>query len=73
MTENRKEKFVENCSALSSFETRLPVTSLGRGVGLVRVRDPPTAMVMEDDVERKMEADSSDITPPANVRLVLLH
>ena len=73
MRENRKEKFVENCSALSSFETRLPVTPLGRGVALVRVTDPPTAMMMEDDGERRMEADSTDITLPSNVRLVLLH
>ena len=36
--------------------TELPVTPLGRGVALVRVTDPPTAMAMEDEGEGRMEA-----------------
>ena len=70
MTEKGKEKFVENCSTLSSFETRLPVTPLGRGVALVRVTDPPTAVVMEGVGERRMEAGSTEISPPTTVKLI---
>ena len=38
----------------------------------MRVRDPPTAMVMEDEGGGRMEADSTDISPPATVKLVLI-
>ena len=37
----------------------------------MRVTVPPTAMVMEDEGEGRMEADDTDITPPATVKLVL--
>ena len=72
MREREKEENFDNCSTVSSLEMRLPVTSLGRGVALVKVTDPPTAIVMEDEVERRMEVDSTDISPPATVKLVSL-
>ena len=52
---------VENSSTLSSFETRLPVTPLGRGVALVRVTDPPTVMMKEGEGEGRMEAGDTGI------------
>ena len=61
----RKKKI---CSTPSFFETRLPVTPLGRGVALVRVTDPPTAMVMEDEGRTRMEADSADISQTTTVK-----
>ena len=36
----------------------------------MRVRDPPTAMVMEDEGEGRMEAVIAEISPPATVKLV---
>ena len=37
----------------------------------MRETDSPTAMVMEDEGEGRMEADSTEISPPATVKLVL--
>ena len=56
---------------VSSLETILPVTPLGRGVALVRVIDPPTTMVMEDGGEGRMEANSADISPTTTVKQVI--
>ena len=58
---------------LSSFGTGLPVTPLGRGVALVRVTDPPTAMTKEDEEQGRMAEGSSeifDISPPITVKMV---
>ena len=38
----------------------------------MRVTDPPTSMVMEDEEGRRMEADSTEISPPVIVKLVSL-
>ena len=67
---NEREGEIKICSTLSSLETILPVTPLGRGVALVRVTDPPTAMMMEDEGEGRMEADSADISPTTTVKQV---
>ena len=52
---------IDNSSTLSSLETRLPVTPLGRGVALVRVTDLPTVMMKEGEGERRMEAGTTGI------------
>ena len=68
----RKKQILKLLHCLLLGDYRLPVTALGRGVALVRVTDPPIAMVMEDEGEGRMGADSTEISPPAIVKLVSL-
>ena len=46
---------------LFSFGTGLPIIPLGRWVYLVRVTDPTTAMIKEDEEQGWMAAGSTDI------------